>query len=534
MKKVIAILLITVMAFGAAACQKTPESPIVVGKDNERMIEQAISSTQPSAVVNEDSENISYGELCTRYGCPEHWQTELSEADGKLIVAADVPFTLPDVMNIPMARVSAGRFSQDMVYKLFHALCGDTPMYRLPAEMTKASYLEQIAAVEQMLTTVNSNESPEAYAQIQKSLKQLREDCAQAPDSVPLTEVDGTLETARQESARSDAASGNFTRLSAQSNPHTRDTMSFAVYNDVEYENTEVYSFQDEDGNTQVNAPSSGSHITFSRNMEEADGFRIGQRNVLADVTDASLSGGSTETILRATPAQARQWVENLLSSAGIEDMAIDRVELCSNLMEGKYAPQAIPQPTSQITGGSQKEQTEERHAYIFRLLRQLNGVSVESKFDYSSSSVDDLSYGRDWWYETLEIAVDDEGILSFEWWGPLDVGEVLTESASLLPFAEIERIFQRMMVVQKEPVAKGENMESLRYDVGRVELCLWRIIDKNSFTDGILVPVWNFYCAETLVQADGYVRTIDDYSDHPTLTINAVDGSVIDVFKGY
>ena len=131
MKKVIAILLITVMAFGAAACQKTPESPIVVGKDNERMIEQAISSTQPSAVVNEDSENISYGELCTRYGCPEHWQTELSEADGKLIVAADVPFTLPDVMNIPMARVSAGRFSQDMVYKLFHALCGDTPMYRL-------------------------------------------------------------------------------------------------------------------------------------------------------------------------------------------------------------------------------------------------------------------------------------------------------------------------------------------------------------------------------------------------------------------
>ena len=47
-------------------------------------------------------------------------------------------------------------------------------------------------------------------------------------------------------------------------------------------------------------------------------------------------------------------------------------------------------------------------------------------------------------------------------------------------------------------------------------------------------MPVWNFYCAETLVQADGYVRTIDDYSDHPTLTINAVDGSVIDVFKGY
>ena len=527
MKKVIAILLITVMAFGAAACQKTPESPIVVGKDNERMIEQAISSTQVPAVVTEDSEeDISYGELCARYGCPEHWQTELSEADGKLTVAADVQITLPSVVNIPMARVSAGRFSQDMVYKLFHALCGDTPMYRLPVEMTKAAYLEQIAAVEQKLATVDPEEFPEGYAQLQELLKQLRETCTQAPDSVTFTEVDGTLEIARQESAESNAASGNFTLLRAQNNPHMGDTMSFEVFNDVEYENTEVYSFEDEDGNTQIIAPFSGSLITFSRNMEEANGFRIGRRNVLADVTDASLSGGSAETILKTPPAQARQWVENLLSSAGIEGMAIDRVELCSNLIEEKYAPQAID--------GAKKEQPEERHAYIFRLLRQLNGVSVESKFDYSSSTVDDLSYGRDWWYETLEIAVDDEGILSFEWRGPLDVGEVLTEGASLLPFAEIERIFQRMMVVQNVPVVKRENMESLRYDVDRVELCLWRIIDKNSFTDGILVPVWNFYCAETLVQTDGYVHTIDDYFDHPTFAINAVDGSVIDVFKGY
>lgn len=41
MKKVIAILLIAVMALGTAACQKTPESPIVVGKNNEKLIEKA-------------------------------------------------------------------------------------------------------------------------------------------------------------------------------------------------------------------------------------------------------------------------------------------------------------------------------------------------------------------------------------------------------------------------------------------------------------------------------------------------------------
>lgn len=49
MKKIIAILLITIMAIGAAACQKTPESPIVVGKDYEAMIEQAMTSDDSTA-----------------------------------------------------------------------------------------------------------------------------------------------------------------------------------------------------------------------------------------------------------------------------------------------------------------------------------------------------------------------------------------------------------------------------------------------------------------------------------------------------
>ena len=44
MKKVIAILLIAVMALGTAACQKTPESPIIVGKNNEKLIEKAVTS----------------------------------------------------------------------------------------------------------------------------------------------------------------------------------------------------------------------------------------------------------------------------------------------------------------------------------------------------------------------------------------------------------------------------------------------------------------------------------------------------------
>ena len=90
MKRIIYLLLTALMFIGMlSACQKTPESPIVVGKDNNRMIEQAVSSTYVPAMADKDGGNISYGELCARYGCPEHWQMELSGADGKLTVAAD-------------------------------------------------------------------------------------------------------------------------------------------------------------------------------------------------------------------------------------------------------------------------------------------------------------------------------------------------------------------------------------------------------------------------------------------------------------
>ena len=65
MKRYIAILLITVMAFGAAACQKTPESPIVIGKNLDRLLEKAQDTenmsektTQPRTETSEYEANI--------------------------------------------------------------------------------------------------------------------------------------------------------------------------------------------------------------------------------------------------------------------------------------------------------------------------------------------------------------------------------------------------------------------------------------------------------------------------------------------
>ena len=49
MRRYIAILLCMAVAVGAVACQPTPEQAVVVKKDTERMIEQAMTSDESTA-----------------------------------------------------------------------------------------------------------------------------------------------------------------------------------------------------------------------------------------------------------------------------------------------------------------------------------------------------------------------------------------------------------------------------------------------------------------------------------------------------
>jgi hypothetical protein len=57
--------------------------------------------------------------------------------------------------------------------------------------------------------------------------------------------------------------------------------------------------------------------------------------------------------------------------------------------------------------------------------------------------------------------------------------------------------------------------------------------MERDSYTTGLLVPVWNFFGTSTS-QRDGREPNVSDQGDYPFMTINAIDGSVIDIGKGY
>ena len=130
--------------------------------------------------------------------------------------------------------------------------------------------------------------------------------------------------------------------------------------------------------------------------------------------------------------------------------------------------------------------------------------------------------------YEKLLVTVDKDGVAGVRYDAPYVVEETLAEQTNLLPFATIEEIFDKMILVYDNLLNDGTRDKSYwTYHIQTVRLGLVNIPEKNS-ENGLLVPAWTFL---------GYIHYESPYENDdvgtnglkPFLTINAVDGSIID-----
>lgn len=521
------MLLIGVILSLLAGCQATPEKPVVVQKDLEQMIEKGTSgSAAPEATPTaSDAPEADYAALCAHYGVPERFQKTITE--GNLTINCDVAIELPHTLTLPMARVEAGRFSQDQVYALFGALCADTPMYVWPEIQDKAYYEQEIIDCQARMAKETDKETVKFFKEM---LKDLQEQYDKAPETIELVPSDGTMKSHEFEIKENGVLAGSAITLSATSDPHAREdnSTSFYVQNDADYTEANMFSWVDEEGNTQVVAPRSGSWFEFGRGGYETSRTKYCQNGTkLADVTALSLTDGKAENcLLSTTPKQARDIVEAFMKKAGIDDMMIDTVGLYSS--KSNMPPELIAHLKEE---GRYREEPPETHTYAFRLLRNLNGVKTESTQGSSETSTDGMAFGAEWYYEELTMTVDDQGIGNVYWMAPLDVKEVITEDTAILPFGDIEDIFEKMIVINSGIYTVPDQKEQM--DITRVSLSLQRVMEQDSYTTGLLVPVWNFYGSVTSWSEDGEEHT-SDMRFMPFMSVNAIDGSVIDTQKGY
>lgn len=185
---------------------------------------------------------------------------------------------------------------------------------------------------------------------------------------------------------------------------------------------------------------------------------------------------------------------------------------------------------------------------YGINFCRVVDGVPVI--FTYGNGTMVEDGDTTFWPCEELQLIYDNDGFQGFDWMNPYAVEDLSAEYVFLMPFSDISEIFEKMLVKEQADSFKGsgssapETVDALEQNfkdksytadilVKEVRLSYMRVREKNSL-EGTLIPVWDFFGVQTYKDADGEVYKEDDSIYDSILTINAMDGTIIDRYFGY
>ena len=510
MKRTLAAVLGLIIVFLFCACQPTPEQAVVVQKDSDRLIEDAQKDIEESADNSTDSSTAE--SLQKQYGIPETYQFEAQGADGLLNIAVDAVVNVPQVCAMPIYRVMKAEFAQETVSAFFQALCGDAEMYINSGQRTKDQIRDQIVNVRKRIADIKDDpQMAEELAFAEEFLPKLEKELETAPETIVEERTYGELiEVADTEAADNSAA--------VEEGAEEESTEAIVISTNTTYTSLNAYERDDEGinhvGRTfNVQNRDDSSVIRYSDCCNPAAGVNFGSSASFAILEDTDVDAEILSEIGLA-PSEAKQMVQELLDNTG-SGMVVGSIYLQDDEQFGNYDD--IVRPA-------------EQYAYKVYCVRTVDGLPC-SYVSGGSESVDGDMMAPYWHYEGLEFMVNGDGIFSIYWSTPIEVIETVSEDAQLKPFAEIQEIFEKMMGIKYEPQAEYGGNE-YDFEINRVTLSLHRIVEQDSNETGLLVPAWNFY-GKLTIASDGPTGQYEELGES-FMTINAIDGSVIDTRKGY
>ena len=496
MKRIIVIFLILALL---AACQPTPETEFVTHKDTEEMLEKA-AATPVSDVVGYSGSTDANGELPEaphireRYQIPETLSETVTEADGHFTVNIDARVEVPDVVDIPIIRVEHGTFTQEEITRLYNVLTKGRPLYHNGNQMTKSEIAELIARLEDELNDPNSKLEPDEKELLEEHIRTNKERWQTAPDTVDEDVCDGTIGVMQFEENGKTFTRYGFQAFSRDSLPQMycqAEIPSSDRFNECNFWFSDLRSLlSGSDGDIKI-------RIKDPQNPVE-----------LAEYPNVTY-----------TPAQAMTDTETFFRDNGFPFVKADTVTFFPS------------------KDGSQ-------YGYQVKCVRESEGVLGTNPGLLTGGYSPD-GYTPRWLYERIEVCIDAEGIYRFSWHAPLKETEIVLPATNLMPFDTIVQTMRQHLWIEKQPwllldesVVMEEDFPSdMRIEISRVTLTLQRVMEKNKFDSGLLVPVWNFWGTITETRVNKKTRaTYEDFSDdsYPRISINAIDGSVIDWHLGY
>ena len=488
LSKLLACLCALVLSVAAAGCRNAKETPAAAQSNTELLVAQATAASAQS----------SDEPLNEQLGAPERYTAELTGAGEKLAISIDAPVVLPQG-DLPILRVQAAEFTQEQVSKAFSTLCKDMPMFLSSDVMTKSEIEEAIAAHEKNLEDESLQQVDREFEEQMIAELQAAYDTAPAKRSDVRT--DGTLQK------RMETLGGKQIIYSALDAVSGDKRFQFSLRNDSDAADALTETTK-ENGKavawSTIPVRRAAAMLYLDNTGAQVENaLELNRRVERGDAIPADVSG------LATTPAEAYDAAERLLEQLGLaEEMAVS---------------DAFLTPGYFLDGSSGKP-----WCYAVFCTRVIGGVPCAVLPNVQIST--DERTQAEWGYESLEMTLTDEGISFFQWYAPLAITGTESESAALKPFSDIAEIAESTLPLAYETHTARSYIEKTSVVIDRVTLSLQRVSDQSQFDGGLLVPVWNFYGSYTDKRIHDETETVCG----TMLSINAVDGSVIDVGAGY
>ena len=474
MKKRIFIIFFAAL-FLLCACQPTPESSIIVGKDQEQMIEKA----QETAAYASPDASVQTVDWAARLGVPEHYTASLKSAGGRLTVEVDADVILPGA-ELPIVHVVPRSFSDEDAQRIVKALLGDDPqcIEWNGNNRTKAMCERLIPIWKDALDHWDDYGSLvydrfDTKEEFEEALQQLILEAASAPDTPetfpPVYEWEPTVwNTAAGQKTYGDAS----LMLNTLNEDGTRSFLE--VYNGADVKRSSVFYLRDADGPV----------------------YFWGQ--------DAS----AWPNELSVTEDEARLIAENKLHEMGFENLT------CALSKSSRY-----------YWGDVVRENNPYQPCWTFVFTPEVNGTALTYTY---RTEVENTDYNRFWSYERCYVVVDEQGVAALTYEDICTPDEITVQACSLLSFDLVIAIFNKMVLIV------GNDADTMGFDrtyqITSVRLGMVSIPEQDG-EGGYMVPCWDFmgdpFPMDEFPDSWRQMGWSQDGS-HSFLTINAIDGSII------
>lgn len=483
MKRKICLLLAAALLVSLlAGCRQAAEPETVTEKDQDSIL----SAVQPGSG---DASSLDHLEL------PEKFTGDWTGLEDCFHVHADASVTLPGVSQIPTATVTRKPFSQEDADKLMEVFLKGNTLYQ-EVNATKQSAMEDLEKMKAALR----GEIPLSDVTVDHTMEELpgmierrEEEIKTLPDE---SELPFPAPTTFQPETWCDEIMKGYADVDGKK-------MHIFLYNDADWTD-EAIIWQEEYGDT---------NSCHARYLEE-----------MAEKRELSMS-----------QEEALKMGDALLESLGI-DYAV-----CGSSKPVVYIQ--YDEKNTVFDTGYELEYVRVVNGFPITQNRPLQHNADGSTFllpaAQGTSTPDGASDGI-WGYELLTVYVTKDGVVYFDWRNPYTEPVIQEENTQLMDFSDISDIFAKMIFVKNHYWLEANQKGGIDYihdvDVDNVQLNLMRIRDKNSLSEGTIVPVWDFWGEFSMRAADdAYQDTVFDGSYYEiVLTINAIDGTVIDRELGY